>query len=656
MVKNKKKIFKLKSKLMLVMVGIIVIICIILTSISSIISYNVAMGIINDFIPKIVNNTGRAIEDDIRHYKVAMEIISKSNWTVDTNEKLKLLKEYDGKDFNFVGFIDIDGKIISNETNFKLPDNTVIEKTKKAESYFSEPFPAEDGVNLLSIVSSPVKIGDKIEGSVFGVMDFTEFCETVGNTGVSANTSPALYRSDGTLMAFKDTSLVIDKYNLYSSWLYGLKNQTHVKEVYSNALSGKTNTELMNVDGKNMILGYTGIEDTDWSYHFYVPVSDFLGDFYEGLVINIGFAILFVLVGIFIMNIFGTKITKPIIKASKRIILLSEGDLHSDTEISNTNDEIEQLSLALSNTINVLKTYIENIIIITKNIGECNLNISIDDNYRGDFSPIKIAFESILNELTQVFKGINSISEQVSSGADQIASGGQTLSQGTFEQTNSIKELLVTINDISEKIQANAEHAKNVYNISKESTSNVIQGNEKIKELIQAMDEINNSSTEIGNIIKTINEISNQTNMLSLNATIEAARAGELGKGFGVVAGEVKMLAEKTGEAAKQTTQLIQNSMYTIEKGKKITDEAFKKFNDILEGSKKTTEVIEAISQASGEQATSMNQITQGVEQISLVVESNSATAQESATASQELASQAALLKSNSNKFKLKDI
>lgn len=177
-----------------------------------------------------------------------------------------------------------------------------------------------------------------------------------------------------------------------------------------------------------------------------------------------------------------------------------------------------------------------------------------------------------------------------------------------------------------------------------------------MQEMIVAMADISDKSGQIGKIIKTIEDIAFQTNILALNAAVEAARAGAAGKGFAVVADEVRNLASKSAEASKSTASLIEGSIHAVEKGKKLADETAHTLDEVVENSKRIVNVVDGISQASSEQASSIAQVTQGIDQISSVVQTNSATAEESAAASEELSGQAQMLKNLVEQFKLKKL
>lgn len=227
------------------------------------------------------------------------------------------------------------------------------------------------------------------------------------------------------------------------------------------------------------------------------------------------------------------------------------------------------------------------------------------------------------------------------------------MSQGSAEQAGSIERLSTTIRTISDQINGNATnagHASQQINLIVEEAQ---ESNTRMEEMLTAMSDISNSSSEIAKIIKTIEDIAFQTNILALNAAVEAARAGEAGKGFAVVADEVRSLAEKSANASKETAALIEASLKSVEKGRQIADATAISMSSVVNGVVEITDTIAEITTASNDQAQSVDQVTAGMEQISKVVQTTSATAQESAAASEELSSQAQNLKTYVDKFHL---
>ena len=239
---------------------------------------------------------------------------------------------------------------------------------------------------------------------------------------------------------------------------------------------------------------------------------------------------------------------------------------------------------------------------------------------------------------------------------DEIRIAAQALSQGATEQASSIEELSASITEITDQINKNAENAKQANDSAEHAGREIMNSNEQMRSMVEAMDEITVKSSEISKIIKVIDDIAFQTNILALNAAVEAARAGAAGKGFAVVADEVRNLASKSAEAAKGTTVLIEESIAAVQSGSEIARRTAEMLDESANVTRQAVSLIEKITEASIMQAESAAQINVGVEQISSVVQTNSATSEESAAASEELSGQAELLKSLVGKFRLREM
>ena len=287
--------------------------------------------------------------------------------------------------------------------------------------------------------------------------------------------------------------------------------------------------------------------------------------------------------------------------------------------------------------------------------GNFRVDLEDEEKYQGEYRPLIDSLRNIRSQLNGTILEIQKSASEVSSTSEQVSNGAQSLSQGATEQASSVEELSASMSEIADSIKVTTKKAEDAKGLSERVGEAVTVSTGKMEEMTRAMAEITEKSTEIEKIIKTIDDIAFQTNILSLNAAIEAARAGEAGKGFAVVADEVGNLAQKSAKAAQNTGLLIEETKDAVERGAKISRETGESLSTVVERAGKINTMIFEITKETERESEGMSQLTVGMEQISAVVQTNSATAEESAAASEELSGQAAILDDLVSKFLLRE-
>jgi methyl-accepting chemotaxis protein len=354
----------------------------------------------------------------------------------------------------------------------------------------------------------------------------------------------------------------------------------------------------------------------------------------------------------FILMIIRRKILIPVKTLENGMERLSQGDLQSEIDYNSTN-ELGMLANSMRTSINTLSDYISRIGNSMKQMEQGNFDLP-SQQYIGDFINIGQSIEKFSEQISETLGQLHETSEQVSSGADHVAASSQLLAVGAAEQNGAIDNLSHAVETIVAKIDYTTENAS-IFNTKAQTMGvSLDESEQQMRLLLQAMEDIQRNSEEIIKINKTIEDIAFQTNILALNAAVEAARAGEAGKGFAVVADEVRNLAAKSALAAKNTSELIDVSVTSVETGKDLTDSMAGILNTVLMDAREIAAGIGEIQTASKEQSLSVSHITDSMDKISAVVQSNSATAQESAAASEELSAQAKVLSGLANQFTLK--
>ncbi|MDR1642793.1 MAG: methyl-accepting chemotaxis protein [Clostridiales bacterium] len=337
---------------------------------------------------------------------------------------------------------------------------------------------------------------------------------------------------------------------------------------------------------------------------------------------------------------------------SQAMGMMREGSLDGNL-MADYKGDYEPIHESITETWKMLRVYINEIKRVLSAISEEDLTEKIRIQFKGDFSELQHSIDNITDTLNDVFRRITNVADQVAAGSEGVAGNASYLAEGAQQQQASIQKLADAANDISDRVKANSIQANDALSLSDESIRGVESGSRQMNNLINAISEISAMSDQIGHIIKTINDIAFQTNLLALNAAVEAARAGAAGKGFSVVAEEVRNLATKTSEATNDISALIQNSAKTVQNGNIIAQETFESFNAIVEMTRKSSGLIDEMAENMKRQSSETNKITEGLEDIMGVVVKISSTSEESAAASQELASQSSILKNLVGQFEL---
>lgn len=471
-----------------------------------------------------------------------------------------------------------------------------------------------------------------------GTASITTSTAWLGNIVNTMHTSDAtefyLLTNDGRLLASMNGSLSAEQ-------VAGYMNITDVETVSDN--------------GRNHIVTASPIIGTDWTAVVICDAKEFLGNAFIAVLVMIITTTISFVVGALVISKFVKRIIVPLNAINGKILDMEQGKLSGDAIEVHTGDELETLADAVNSMTAYTNTIIKDIEAVSAKLAAEDLTAEPAVDYIGDYAPIKSALYGIINSTSDVIRQIGASSKLVSDGSSKMSDNSTTLSQAATEQAATVEELNASIVEISSNISANADSAGKAKVLADDCMKIVNEGNVKMTDMLHAMEEINETSSQIANIIKTIEDISFQTNILSLNASIEAARAGEAGKGFAVVAGEVGQLAGKTAEAAKNTTALIKTSLTAVENGTVMANETAKMLSKIVSETDDTAKVIDKIAAASQEQADSVKQILVGMDQISTSVQMTSGSSAECAASAEELSGQAKVLLDLVHRFQIAD-
>jgi methyl-accepting chemotaxis protein len=569
-------------------------------------------------------------------------------------QNLLNVQKTDAENIMAAWIADLDTSVLTQSDGYTSGDDWDITKrvwyeacVETGKSIMTEPF--EDPATGQVILSAVTPVYSDTTGELLGVTGLDVSMEhltgVMGGYKIGKNGYVLLLSSEGTIIYHPQKDM-------------RQKNLADVdvsQNVMDAVKAGKEQYLKYKVGGTVKYGVAEPVGETGYTVISNMPFSEYYALLIQMIIILVILFVVGIVLIVLSIRKSAASLSKPIMELNHTAQQLAEGDLDVLLDIA-SEDEIGELGDSIGKTVARLKeyiVYIDETAEVLAQIADGKLSIELKNDYVGEFQKIKDALINISDSMNDVMKNISESSGQVSVGASELAEASQMLAEGAQAQAAAVQELARTTNTVTEQVQESRKDAEESAQGTVRVTKMMEQNQDKMKQMMGAMNEIRETSQKVVGIIQTIEEIAEQTNLLSLNASIEAARAGELGKGFAVVADEIGKLAMESSKAASTTRELIGVSMDEINKGNEIANGVMVSLEKSVSAVGKVNEMIRKTAESAATQAEHVKQIRAGIDGISQGVNDNSAVSQETYATSEQLATQTVSLNEMVQKFEL---
>ncbi len=559
-------------------------------------------------------------------------------------------------EFYGVGIYDKDGKCLASDgdiadslggeewfATMNETDNLTIADPVVEKDYVGIPM----GMPVKATLEKKGKEEKVTAAYLVGIYKYDMIADVLGSIHIGHSGMALVINQDGKVVGHPLVDVVKQELNIYE-----LDKEDSAHSIFDRMISRETGYAEGMVNGQESYVAFCPIHGTQWAFAVEVPKEDYEKSTNNALLNNMIGTIAALIVALFVIYIITTMISSQLKKAIVRVNGLAEGDLSSQIEVRKSGDEVEILSRSLKTTIESVNGYITEIQRVLDNISKGNLNISADGNYQGDFVVVKESLTKIIVSLNQMMKQINQTAHSLMETAQHMGNQSEELQRAAQNQTDAVTGLNDEAKNIQENLNNVTENTKETKARAEEIADQIADGNRKMDELHTAMEAIAENAEHITKIGRMMEDIADQTNILALNASVEAARAGDKGRGFAIVAEEVRTLAGESSEAAKSTVEMIETATRLIRQGMNLTIETSEALVEMNKGSQAVTEISGRLSEMVNIQEASLQEISGRIEDLSAITRQNLQYAENTADASTELAEESQKLTDLLQKFR----